>query len=79
MNSRDNFVGIALRQSIANAGGRYSTHFMNLESIKENPSRRNALEESVRMGGYDVNISKPVKSKTDVLQPVAGSSDFWIC
>ena len=77
MNSGDNNVGMSLRQSFANSIGKYSSLFMSREQAQKNPSRIN-LEDSVRMEGYDVNVSKPVKNRTDMFQPVAGNSDFWL-
>ncbi|MDR1172672.1 MAG: hypothetical protein LBL24_09485 [Bacteroidales bacterium] len=78
MKAEDDFVGSSLRQRLANARGRISTQFMSGDLQKENPSGKKALEEGVRMGGYDVNVRKPVISGTDMQQPMAGYSEFWI-
>ncbi len=77
MNAGDYFAGSSLRQRLANARGKISTQFMSGDLQKENPSRKKALEESVRMGGYEVNVRKPVTG-TDMQQPMAGHSEFWI-
>jgi hypothetical protein len=69
-------VGSSLRHRFANAG-KFSTLFTNGDAQKENPSRKKALEESIRMGGYDVNVRKPITG-ADVQQPMAGHSEFWI-
>ena len=79
MNSGDNVLGMSLRECFASSGGKYSSLFMNRgEPTKENSSKRIAMEDSVKMGGYDVIISKPVKNRTGTFQPIAGNSDFWI-
>lgn len=78
MKSGDSFVGSNLRQSIANARGKISTQFMSMESIKENPSGKRSIEEGVRMGGYEINIRKPAINRTDMQQPMACHSEFWI-
>jgi len=78
MESGKSFVGSNLYQSIANASGKVSTQFMSLEPERENPSRKKALEEGLRMGGYEVNIRKPVINRTDIRQPMAKHSEFWI-
>jgi hypothetical protein len=78
MKAGDYFVGSSLRQRLANARGKISTQFMSGDLQKENPSRKTALEESVRMGGYDVNVKKPATTGTDMQQPMSGYSEFWI-
>ena len=78
MQSGECFVGSGLRQSIANARGKYSTQFMSMESMKDYPSGKKAIEEGVRMEGYEVNIGKTVTHRTDMLQPMARHSEFWI-
>jgi hypothetical protein len=71
-------VGSSLRQRLANARGKVSAQFMSGDLEKENPSRKKDLEESVRMGGYDVNVRKSAITGTDMQQPMAGYSEFWI-
>jgi len=79
MKSGNGFAGSSLlRQSIANARGKVSTQFMSLEPVNESPSRKKAIEDGVRMGGYEINIRKPVKNRTDMQQPMARHSEFWI-
>lgn len=78
MKAGDYLVGSSLRQRLANARGKFSTQFMSGDLRKENPSGKKALEESVRMGGYDVSVRKPITGLTDVLQPMSGHSEFWI-
>ncbi|MDR1154975.1 MAG: hypothetical protein LBL04_09685 [Bacteroidales bacterium] len=78
MKAGDYVVGGSLRQRLANAGGKISAQFMSGDLEKENPSRKKDLEESVRMGGYDVNVRKPATAGTDMQQPMSGYSEFWI-
>ena len=78
MQTGDNFVGKSLHQRLADAKGKVSTQFMSGDLSKENPSKKKALEESVRMGGYEVSVRKPVAARTDMQQPMAGYSEFWI-
>ena len=78
MKSGEYFVGSGLRQSIANARGKVFTQLMSMEPMKENPSRKKAIEDGVRMGGYEVNIEKTVAHRTDMRQPMARYSEFWI-
>ena len=78
MIAEDCFVGSSLRQSLANARGKMSTQFMSGDLRTENPSRKKALEDSVRMGGYDVSVRKTSTTSFDMKQPMAGYSEFWI-
>ena len=82
MKSGDYVVRNGLRQKIVNAKGKFFTQFMSGDvSTKENLSKRKALEEGVKMEGYDVNVSKQATttSHTDVKhQPMAGHSEFWL-
>jgi len=78
MKSVDCFVGSSLHQTIANERGKVSTLFMSYEPREENPARKRALEEGVRMGGYEINVRKPVVNRTDMQQPMAGYSEFWL-
>ena len=70
----------SLRRNLANAKGKFSNLFMNSGELgKENPSKKKSLEESVRMEGYDVNVSNQAKSHTDMKQqPMTGYSEFWL-
>lgn len=78
--SEDYFVKKNLRQSIANARGRYSTQFTSGELNVENLSMKKKLEEGIKMGGYELNIRKPVMSRSvaNMHKPIAGSSEFWL-
>ena len=77
MKTEDYFMN-SVPQKIANAKGRFSTQFMSGDIKTENLSRKKSLEEGVRMGGYEVNIRKPATSRTDIQQPMARYSEFWI-
>ena len=79
MKSSDGFfVKNSLRQNIANARGKYSSLFTSGAQNKEDPDIKKSLEEGLKMGGYEVNIRKTVKSQTDVHKPTAGFSEFWL-
>ena len=78
MQTEKNFVGNSLRQRLANTRGKVSTQFMSGDLQNENPSKKKALEDGLKMGGYDVNIRKPKTARTDMQQPMAGYSEFWI-
>ena len=78
MQAEKSFVGSSLRQRLANARGKVSTQFMSGDLQKENLSRKKALEDGLKMGGYEVNVRKPVITRTDMQQPMAGYSEFWI-
>ena len=72
------FAENSFSQKFANVKGKISTQFMSEDLKKKNNSRNKALEESVRMGGYELNIRKPGQGSTDMQQPMAGHSEFWI-
>ena len=78
MQTERNFVGNSLRQRLANAKGKFSTQFMSRDLQRENLSRRKAIEDGLKMGGYEVNVRKSVTTSTDMQQPMAGHSEFWI-
>ena len=78
MQAEKSFVGSSLRQRLANARGKVSTQFMSGDLQKENLSSRKALEDGLKMGGYEVNVRKPATTRTDMQQPMAGYSEFWI-
>jgi len=79
MNSSESyFVRNSLRQNIANARGKYSSLFMSGELNKENPFMKRDLEESLKMGGYEVNIRKQARSRTDMHKPITEISEFWL-
>ena len=78
MQQGDYFVMSSLQQKIANARGKFSNQFMNGELKKENPSQKMDLEAGIRMGGYEVNIRRPVNILSDLQQPIARNSDFWV-
>ena len=72
------FAENSFSQTFANVKGKISTQFMSGDMEKGNNSRNRALEDSVRMGGYELNIRKPVQGGIDKLQPMTGHSEFWI-
>jgi len=78
MKTGDYFVESNLAQKFANTRGKISTQFMSRDQVRGNPSRKKALEDSVKMGGYEVSIRKPVKNRFDLQQPMTGHSEFWI-
>ena len=78
MKTVDYLIRESVPQRIANTKGKYSNLFMSGEVKYEKASRITNLEEGIRMGGYDVNVRKPAKNRTDKQQPMAGYSEFWI-
>ena len=78
MQTGKNLVGNNLRQRFANTRGKVSTQFMSGDLQKGNPSKNKALEDGLRMGGYEVNVRKPATDRTDMQQPMSGYSEFWI-
>ena len=78
MKSGDYFSRTSVPQRIATTKGKYSTQFMSGDIKNEKTSRITNLEKRVRMGGYDVNGRKPEINRTDMQQPMAGYSEFWI-
>ncbi len=67
------------RSNNANKRIRYSTRSLRREQ-KIYFSRNKAMEESVRMGGYEVDVmsSKMSKLTTITLHPMREFSEFWI-
>ena len=79
MKTDNYFDKSSVSQRITNAKGKYSTQFMMSGYIRnENPSIKKNLEDSVKMGGYEVQDRKPVMSQTDMQQPMGRHSEFWI-
>ena len=78
MKSEDYFIGNISSRSLANANGKIFTQFMNVDLKKESLSGKKALEESVRMDGYEVNVRKLAVNRPDVQQSMAKCSEFWI-
>jgi len=72
------FAENSFSQKFTNVKGKISTQFMSGDMGKGNISRKSALEDSVRMGGYELNIRKPGQGRTDTHQPMSGHSEFWI-
>jgi len=79
MKTENYFVRSGVSQRIANANGKYSTQFMSGNLTNENLSIKKNVEESVRMGGYELKVKKPTASRTDTQQPMGKYSEFWIC
>ncbi len=67
------------RSNKANKRIRYSTRFLRREQ-KIYFSRNKAMEESVRMGGYEVDSMHSTKGRfaTTTQHPMEGFSEFWI-
>ena len=78
MKTGDYFGVNSLPQKFANSKGKMSTQFMSMDLEKKNLSIKRALEASVNMGSYELNIRKPVKNRIDVQQPMSYHSEFWI-
>ena len=67
-----------ISQRFANTKGKFSTQFMSGDVKNENPSFKKSIEESVKMGGYEVNVRKPTTRRNDMQQPMGRYSEFWI-
>ena len=78
MKTGDFFVENNLRQSVANAKSKMSTQFMSGNLLAGNPSGKRIVEDSVKMGGYDLRVKKSSTANFDMKQPMAGYSEFWI-
>ena len=78
MNTGVYFAENSFSQKFTNVKGRISTQFMSRDMEKGNISRHRALDDSVRMGGYELNIRKPGQGRTDMHQSMSGHSEFWI-
>ena len=78
MKTGDYFIKKSVSQRIANAKGKFSTQFMSGDMKNEKTSGKKTMEESVRMGGYEVNVRKPVTNRISMQQPITGHSEFWL-
>ena len=78
MKTGDYFIKESVSRRIANAKGKFSTQFMSGDMKVEKTSGKKTMEESVRMGGYEVNVRKPATNRTDMQQPITGRSEFWL-
>jgi len=78
MKTENYFFRNGVSQRITNAKGKYPTQFMSGDEKNENPSFKKSLEDSVRMGGYEVNVNKPPSKRNDMQQPMGRHSEFWI-
>ncbi len=79
MRTADYGLGNGLRQKLTNAKGRVSTQFMSGDGQKkENLSKKRAIEESVKMEGYEVIFKKRAAARNETQQPMNGYSEFWI-
>lgn len=67
-----------IRQKPAKTNSRVFAQFMSEDTQSDNLSRKKAVEESVKMGGYAVSslATKPINRETQ--QPMAGYSEFWL-
>jgi len=72
------FAENSFSQKFTDVKGKISTQFMSGDMGKGNISSNRALNDSVRMGGYELNIRKPGQGRTDIHQPMSGHSEFWI-
>ena len=77
MKARGFYGGNSLQQVLANTQGKVSTQFTSRDKKTENLSRKKAVEESVKMEGYEVNFRKRV-IRSEKQQPMTGYSEFWI-
>jgi len=68
----------SLPQRLAKTFGKISTQFMSGNLKKESPPEKKALEESVRMEGYEVSARKSARNYSDIQQSMAKYSEFWI-
>ena len=78
MKTEDRFIIEGMGHSHGNERGKISTQFMSSDFKKKQSSKKNTLEEGLKMGGYEVNVRRPAKSRPDMQQPMAGYSDFWL-
>ena len=74
----DYFIRESVPQRIANAKGKFSTQFMSGDITNEKTSVNKTPADGFRMEGYELNIRKPMAKRTDMQQPMAGYSEFWI-
>jgi len=73
-----NSYGNSLSQKYANTSGKISTQLMSENLKNESSSEKKALEESVKMEGYEISDRKPTKNCPDLQQSIAKCSEFWI-
>jgi len=73
-----NSYGYSLSQRYANTSGKIPTQLMSENLKKESLSEKKALEESVRMEGYEVSDRKSTRNCSDLQQSMAKCSEFWI-
>ena len=78
MKTDDYFFRESVPQRIATAKGKFSTQFMSGDMMNVKPSEKKNLEEGFRVKGYEVNVKKPATNRTDMQQPMARYSEFWI-
>ncbi|MDR2039272.1 MAG: hypothetical protein LBQ60_15220 [Bacteroidales bacterium] len=60
-----------------NAKSKISAQFMSGGSSTKSPSRKK-VEESVRMGGYEVSFKCNKIINKETQEPMSGHSEFWI-
>ncbi len=78
MKTLDYYVGDVSKRRYANKEKRISTQFMGGDLQTENLSRKKELEDSVRMGGYEVSFRKTKTIRNETQQPMSGYSEFWL-
>ena len=78
MKSENYFIGNISSRSLANANGKIFTQFMNVDLKKESLSGKKALEESIRMEGYEVSARNLARNRPDLQQSMLQCSEFWI-
>ena len=71
-------IGSVPTRKFANREGRISTQFMSGSLQTENLSSKKAIEESVKMEGYELSFRKAGKIRKETQQPMSGHSDFWL-
>jgi len=77
MKTENIFFKSDVSQRIANAKGKYSTQFMCGEISNNNSIIKKTVEDSVRMGGYEVSDRKPANSRVNMQQPISQHSENW--
>lgn len=72
------YVGHGVKHYPANNRRMFSTQYMGGNLQSENLSRKRVIEESVKMGGFEVSFKDAKTKPYETQQPMAGHSEFWI-
>jgi len=79
MKTENYFFKDSVTQRIANASGKFSNQFMREDTKNVHSSSKRPAEESIKMGGYEINVGKQAASiRVDMRQPVARHSEIWL-